>query len=41
MCNGEQILLKGLGNFNVHTMKNDDLIFVINEQEHDVFRKKK
>ena len=41
MCNGEQILLKGLGNFNVHTMKNDDLIFVINEQEHDVFRREK
>ena len=31
MCNGEQILLKGLGNFNINTMKNDDLIFVINE----------
>ena len=41
MCNGEQILLKGLGNFNVHTMKNDDLIFIINEQEHDVFRREK
>ena len=41
MCNGEQILLKGLGNFNIHTMKNDDLIFVINEQEHDVFRREK
>ena len=41
MCNGEQILLKGLGNFNIHTMKNDDLIFIINEQNIDVFRREK
>ena len=41
MCNGEQILLKGLGNFNINTMKNDDLIFVINEQEHEIFKRQK
>ena len=41
MCNGEQIILKGLGNFNIHTMENDNLIFLINETEHDVFRREK
>ena len=39
--NGEQILLKGLGNFNINTMKNDDLIFVLNEQEHHIFKREK
>lgn len=39
MCNGEQILLQGLGQFNVGTMKNDDLIFVLNEQEHHIFKR--
>ena len=41
MCNGEQIVLNGLGNFNIHTMENDNLIFVINEMEHEVFRREK
>ena len=39
MCNGEKIVVKGLGNFNVHSMKNDDLIFIINEQEHNIFKR--
>jgi len=39
MCNGEQIILQGLGQFNVGTMKNDDLIFVLNEQEHHIFKR--
>lgn len=39
MCNGEKIVIQGLGNFNVHSMKNDDLIFIINEQEHDIFKR--
>ena len=39
MCNGEQIILQGLGQFNVATMKNDDLVFVLNEQEHHIFKR--
>ena len=39
MCNGEKIVVEGLGNFNVHNMKNDDLIFIINEQEHKIFKR--
>lgn len=39
MCNGEKIVIQGLGNFNVHSMKNDDLIFIINEQEHNIFKR--
>ena len=39
-CNGEQILLKGLVIL-ILIMKNDDLIFVINEQEHEIFKRKK
>tara|TARA_Y100000389_G_scaffold65607_1_gene61709 strand:- start:554 stop:1177 length:624 start_codon:yes stop_codon:yes gene_type:complete len=39
LCNGEKIVVEGLGNFNVHTMKNDDLIFIIQEQEHEIFKR--
>ena len=39
MCNDEKIILKGLGNFNIHIMENDDLIFVINEMEHEIFKR--
>lgn len=41
MCSGEQIILNGLGNFNIQTMENDNLIFIINETEHAVFRREK
>ena len=39
MCNGEQIVVRELGNFNIHTMQNDNLIFIINEQEHNIFKR--
>ena len=39
MCNGEQIVIRELGNFNIHTMQNDNLIFIINEQEHNIFKR--
>lgn len=39
MCNGEQIILKGKGNFNVNTMENNDLVFVIIEEEHEAYKR--
>jgi len=39
MCDDEKIVLRGLGNFNIHTMENDDLIFVIKEIEHEIFKR--
>jgi DnaJ family protein A protein 2 len=39
MCDGEKIILNGLGNFNIQTMENDNLIFIINEIEHEVFKR--
>ncbi len=39
LCNGEKIVVEGLGNFNIHSMKNDDLIFIIQEQEHEIFKR--
>ena len=39
MCNQEQILFKGKGNFNIKTMENDDLVFVLIEQEHHIFKR--
>ena len=38
-CNGEKVILHGKGNFNVNTMENDDLIFVIMEEEHNIFKR--
>lgn len=34
---GSKILLEGLANFNMGTMKNDDLVFVIKEEKHKKF----
>jgi len=39
MCNQEQILFNGKGNFNIKTMENDDLVFVLVEQEHPIFKR--
>jgi DnaJ-class molecular chaperone len=39
MCNGEKVILHGKGNFNVNTMENDDLIFVVLEEEHNIFKR--
>ena len=39
MCNGEQIILKNKGNFNVNSMKNNDLVFVIIEEEHSILKR--
>ena len=39
MCNGEQIILKNKGNFNINTMTNNDLVFVIIEEEHPNFKR--
>ena len=39
MCNQEQILFKGKGNFNLKTMENDDLVFILIEQEHQIFKR--
>ena len=38
MCDQEQILFKGKGNFNLKTMENNDLVFVLVEQEHPIFK---
>ena len=37
MCNGEQIILKNKGNFNVNSMKNNDLVFVIIERSNQYY----
>ena len=39
MCNGEKIVLKGKGNDDLDTLKPDDLIFILNEQEHNTFKR--
>ena len=39
MCDQEQILFKGKGNFNLKTMENNDLVFVLIEQEHPLFKR--
>ena len=39
MCDQEQILFKGKGNFNLKTMENNDLVFVLIEQEHPIFKR--
>ena len=39
MCNGEQIILKNKGNFNINSMKNNDLCFIIIEEEHSIFKR--
>ena len=39
MCDQEQILFKGKGNFNLKTMENNDLVFVLVEQEHPIFKR--
>tara|TARA_B100000401_G_scaffold222865_1_gene150766 strand:+ start:79 stop:1257 length:1179 start_codon:yes stop_codon:yes gene_type:complete len=39
MCNGEQIILKNKGNFNSNTMSQNDLVFVIIEEEHPNFKR--
>lgn len=38
---GEKFLLEGLGNFNLGTMKNDDLVFIIKEEKHKKFVREK
>ena len=39
MCNNEKIIVKKMGNFNTHTLENDDLIFVIKEEEDPLFKR--
>ena len=39
MCDGEQIILKNKGNFNINSMKNNDLVFMIIEEEHNIFKR--
>ena len=39
VCNGEQIILKNKGNFNSNTMSQNDLVFVIIEEEHPNFKR--
>ena len=38
-CSGEQIILKNKGNFNINSMQNNDLVFVIIEEEHKIFKR--
>lgn len=38
-CHGEKIIAKEMGNFNSSTMKNDDLVFIIQEKEHDIYKR--
>ena len=39
MCNGEKIILQDKGNFNINTMENDDLVFVVIEESHNIFNR--
>ena len=39
MCDEEQILFKNKGNFNLKAMENNDLVFVLIEQEHPIFKR--
>ena len=39
MCNDEQIILKKKGSFNINTMDYNDLVFVIIEEEHKIFKR--
>jgi len=39
MCNGEKIILQDKGNFNINTMENDDLVFVVIEEPHNIFNR--
>lgn len=41
MCNEEQILFENMGNFNPKTMENNDLVFVIIEESHNMFNRVK
>ena len=39
MCDQEQILFKNKGNFNLKTMDNNDLVFILIEEEHNIFKR--
>ena len=39
MCDQEQILFKNKGNFNLKTMNNNDLLFILQEQEHPIYKR--
>ena len=39
MCNSEKIILKDKGNFNINTMENDDLVFIVIEEPHNIFKR--
>lgn len=39
MCSEEQIILKNKGNFNINSMQNNDLVFVIIEEPHKIFKR--
>jgi len=39
MCNEDKIILENKGNFNINTMENDDLVFIIIEEPHNIFKR--
>ena len=39
MCDKEQILFENKGNFNIKTMENNDLVFLLIEEPHNIFKR--